>query len=114
LQAISLRFQTRPELFSELFLSLLLCFLVYWSGAPSLNDSPQLRLRDKLGLAAVLVLFVVWANFHGGVLMGLLILAVTAGADLLQDRCNRRSRILTLLVLLLPLAICLNPYGVRY
>ncbi len=46
--------------------------------------------------------------------MGWVVLATTAGCDLLQDRFNGRSRVLALLALFAPLAVCVNPYGIAY
>jgi hypothetical protein len=108
-KAASPRFEARPELFSALFLCLLLAFLAAWSAAPG----PR-RWWTWVGLTAMLLMFVAWANLHGGVALGLLILAVTAGCDLVQDRFCPRSGLLVLLAVLAPLAVCLNPYGLAY
>jgi hypothetical protein len=48
------------------------------------------------------------------VIVGLILLGVTAGCDLLQDRFGRRSRCLALLVPLAFLAATVNPYGFTY
>ncbi len=114
LKGLVIRLQTRPELFTGLCLSLLLTFLLAWSRVPGASRPEQLSGRDRLGLAAILGLFVLWANLHGAVVLGLLVLAVTAGCDLVQDRCNLRSRVLACLALLAPVAVCVNPYGLAY
>jgi hypothetical protein len=114
LEGVSPRIETRPELFTEVFLGLLLMFLVAWSRAPGAGSDGRLRRRDKLSLAGVLLLFVLWANLHAAVLLGLLVLAVTAACDLLQDRFSPRSRVLALLTPLAVAAVCINPYGIAY
>jgi hypothetical protein len=108
-EASSMRYQTRPELFTALFLTCLLAFLVAWHGRGA--GAPVRWRSAALVLAA---LFVAWANCHGAVVVGLLVLAVTAACDLAQDRLDRRSRALALLALLAPLAVCVNPYGLAY
>jgi hypothetical protein len=113
LEAIAIRFQPRPELFTELFLSFLLIFLVAWSGTPGQVSATTWR-NVLSALALVLAMFVAWANFHGGVVVGLLVLASTAACDLVQDRFNRRARALAVLSILAPVAVCLNPYGFSY
>jgi hypothetical protein len=114
IQALSIRFQARPELFSEVLLALLVTFLVAWSRAPALDSTGRLSRRDKIGALVMLAMFVVWANFHGGVMLGLVILGVTAVCDLIQDRFNRRSQVLALTALLAPLMVLINPYGLAY
>jgi hypothetical protein len=105
-----LRFLTRPELFTVVFLALLIRFLVAWSA----GAAAEVGRADKLWAAALLPLFAVWANCHGGVVVGLLLLGVTAACDLVQDRFRRRSRVLALLVPLAVLAVLANPYGWGY
>jgi hypothetical protein len=111
LKGLAPRFEARPELFTELSLCLLLWFLVTWAG-PGRGDRGGGR--DRLRLVAVLFLFTVWANLHGGVVIGLLVLALTAGCDLAQQRLAPRARVLGLLALLAFGAVCVNPYGVSY
>jgi hypothetical protein len=100
------RYQTRPELFSILFLALLLAFLAGADGGS--------RRKTWLTAAVFVGLFALWANFHGGVLVGLAVLAATVVFDLLQYRFDRRARTLALVSLLAPAAVCLNPYGLGY
>jgi hypothetical protein len=109
MEGVAPRLQTRPELFTEVFLCVLLLFLLAWSRSPG-----DVRRWDRIGAAALLVGFVLWANLHGAVMLGLQVLAVTAVCDLVQDRCNTKSRLLTGLALLAPLAVCVNPYGLNY
>ncbi|MBV9123004.1 MAG: hypothetical protein JO112_06590, partial [Planctomycetes bacterium] len=96
------RFQTRPELFTALFFTGLLIFLVTWRAAR--RRSPWM----------VPLLFVVWANFHAAVALGIVILGVTAACDLLQDRWSRRSWTLALVWLLSVAAVFVNPIGLSY
>src|SRR5262249_26096960 len=114
LEGLSPRIETRPELFTGVFLCLLLTFLVAWSAVDGPGRAGPLRRWDMLSLAGVLFLFVLWANLHAGVVLGLLVLAVTAVCDLVQDRFGRRSRILALLSPLALAAVCINPYGIGY
>jgi hypothetical protein len=114
LQGIRPRIETRPELFTGVFLCALLLVLVAWSGTPGQGHGGRVRRRDLLAAAGVLVLFVVWANMHAAVVLGLLVLAVTAACDLLQDRFGPRSRLLAVLAPLALAAVCVNPYGLGY
>jgi hypothetical protein len=99
-------YHARPELFTTVFVSGLFYFLVRWSEAPS----PNVWQRGTILFA----FFVVWVNFDSNVVAGLVLLALTAVCDLLQDRIDRRSRALFVLALLAPLAVCVNPYGLGY
>lgn len=99
------RFRTRPELFSALALAILLIFLSAW---------PR---RARRELALLPVLFCVWANFHGGVAIGLLLLGATVVGDGLQSWVEERDlRVgwLALAALFCFLAVLLNPYGAKY
>jgi hypothetical protein len=108
------RYQARPELFSAVFLACLLSFLVTWSGSGPPETPPFSSRRAWRGAVLLFVLLVGWTNFHGAVLVGLLLLGVTAACDLVQDRLDARSRVLALLALLAPVAVCINPYGIFY
>jgi hypothetical protein len=114
IEGLYIRFQARPELFTELFLSLLLAYLVCWSTTPRVEARPLLCRRDKVGMAAVLLMFIAWTNFHAGVVLGLLVLWVTAVCELVQDKFSPRSAVLALLALVAPLTVCVNPYGLAY
>ncbi len=108
------RFRPRPELFTALFLTLLLLFLIQWSRRP-LHEKPLHTLqRDKWGILILPALFVLWANFHGAVALGLAVLFLTAFCDLLQDRGAGRARAFFLIALLCAAAIWLNPFGLEY
>jgi len=63
-----------------------------------------LQLREKLAPAGVFVLFAVWANLHGGVSSGLLLLGMLC--------LVRRSPHLAKITLLAVVAACCNPSGV--
>jgi hypothetical protein len=114
LEGPAIRFQTRPELFTVLGVCVFLAFLVAWSGRLRAERLDPISRRHRLGLVAVGAMCAVWANLHGGVVIGLLILAVTAVCDLVQDRFDPRSRWLAALAAVAPLAVCLNPYGWAY
>jgi hypothetical protein len=100
------RYQARPELFTTLLLSCLLVFLIHWSESPA----PRVWWSGVM----LFLLFVAWANLHSGVVLGLIVLALTVICDLLQDRGSRRSRMLALLAMLAPIAVCVNPYFLDY
>jgi hypothetical protein len=104
------RFHPRPELFTMVFLAVLLRLLVAWSGRPR----QTLTRADWLLAAALVPLFAAWANLHGAVVVGLILVGVTAAGDLVQDRFGRRARVLALVVPLALLATAVNPYGLGY
>jgi lysylphosphatidylglycerol synthetase-like protein (DUF2156 family) len=97
------RFQPRPELFTYFFLGLLLLFLIEWP-----------RSATRLNTFAVIALFALWGNFHGAVALGILILLLTAGCELLQQKFARPAWGLVGLAIVCVLAVNLNPYGVSY
>jgi hypothetical protein len=98
------RFSPRPELFTVLFLTVL---------ALALIRRPTGGSRGLFALG-IFLLFVTWANFHGGVALGLLLLAATAVCDLLQGRFRKDAWASTLLLLVATAAVCATPYGLRY
>jgi hypothetical protein len=114
LRAIAPRMEPRPELFTAVCLAVLLYFLVCWSAARAAPARQALCVRDLAALVCILALFTLWANLHGGVVLGLVVLGVTACAEVIQDRCSRRSLALVVLVPLAFLAVCVNPYGIGY
>lgn len=102
------RMSPRPELFSGLFFVVTLVFLLNFERERKISP------RQLVGL---LLMFVLWANFHGGVASGLLLIGLTLVADVVQERVEsgrwRYSPLLALLILC-ALAVCINPYGPRY
>jgi hypothetical protein len=105
------RFRPRPELFTALGVTVLLLYLHHRTAAPPVAGW---RKRELVGGAALAAMFVVWTNAHGGVAVGLALLATTAACDLAQDRFDRRSRALALLAVGCAAATLLNPYGLAY
>lgn len=107
------RFHPRPELFSAVFLTILLVFLVRWPerGRGGLQVEPRRELMMLLGIVGM---FAVWANFHGAVALGLAIMTIAAVCELVQTGFTRRSRLLAVLTLLCFGAVFVNPYGAHY
>ncbi len=99
----ALRFTPRPELFSALFLCILLLLLTRMKNTPKPRE-----------LFAIGALFVVWTNFHGGVAVGLLLLTATAFSEILQQKFAKNSLHFLWLIAIAVFAICLNPYGLSY
>jgi hypothetical protein len=99
-------YHARPDLFTTLFITLLLLFLIRWSES---HES-----RPAWAGAELFALFVAWVNLHPGVVIGLMLLAFTVVCDFLQDGRSRRTRMLALLALLAPVALCVNPYVLDY
>jgi hypothetical protein len=98
------RFQPRPEVFTALFFTVLLLALIWWRALRS----------QKTSLIWLLVpMFALWANFHGAVLMGVLMLGLAALGDALQYR-DARSRQLILVWILCVAATLVNPFGFAY
>jgi len=107
------RFRPRPEVFSALCLVCLLVLLLRW--CEDFDENPaHLRARRLQSTALLVGLFVLWANFHGAVAIGLVILAVTIICELIQDRGSKRSRLLAMAAVLCAATIAINPYGVSY
>ena len=110
LQGTALRFQTRPELFTAVFLSALFVWLAL-RPAPEPNRPPRRRIGE---LALALGFFALWANLHGAVVLGIQVLVVTAACDFLQNRRDGRWKAPALVAVLAPVAVCANPYGPAY
>ena len=72
----------------------------------------ELLVRGKRWPAAVIVpMMLVWANVHGGFVVGLIVIAVYAVAAVL----TRRLAVIMLLTLFASLAMtCVNPYGIKF
>ena len=114
--AASLRYHARPELFTALFLTLLLCALVKRETRRIEYSKSEIALaRSRWWREAIffVVLFVLWANFHGAVALGFSIVAITALCDMLQNRFDARSRRFLLLACVCVLATGLVPFGAR-
>jgi hypothetical protein len=109
----SLRFRPRPELFTALFLTVLLLFL---SREKSIEDSEEQRTPGVLRRETffIFALFVMWTNFHGAVAIGLLMLGATALGEMVQARGKRRSWKWLWFFAAGVLAVNFNPYGVDY
>ena len=120
LWCFSPRIHPRPELFSSLFLVMLMTFLLLWTERRDVSENNPKGLPDHLilRLVGVFLLFVLWANFHGGVATGLVFIALTILGEAVQDFREKRSLRPTLLLcgvlLLCALAININPYGIEY
>ena len=107
------RFSPRAELFSSLFTTVLLLFLIARTDSSPGPETPW-RYPHLLPAITAVLLFVAWVNLHGAVVTGLLFLGITAACDLVQDRGDARSRFLAVLTVLSGLAVCVNPYGLGY
>ncbi len=104
------RFHPRPELFTALFLTLLLLFLQAWPRSE--KAWPQREAAPRTQIAGVLLMFAVWPNLHGAVAMGLVILWASALAELIQSRGDKRLLALAAICTLL-MFVC-NPRGFEY
>jgi hypothetical protein len=94
--------QVRPQLFSLLLFSVLLTIVTHVD-----------RRGDRRVLLLIAPLMAVWANLHGGWIVGLECLVTWAGCKLLLERATSRHRImLVAAVMSAALATALNPYGV--
>ena len=117
------RFRPRPELFTALAFTLLLLFLSHWPR--------QRTMRRWFWLPP---LFCVWANFHGAVALGLVLLATTIVGDAVQETVQRwwgarqlirqehkvgalpplHWPLLLLVSISCGIAVFVNPYGWEY
>ncbi len=102
------RARPRPELFSSVFFTILLVYLL------DTKRRSGFSWRD----GALVLMFVAWANLHGQVAAGLLLLALTALCDAAQARFGgadwKPARRSGAVLLACALAINLNPYGWHY
>lgn len=90
----------RPQIFSVAIFCVLLFLFREWDRGR----------RRALWLAPIL--FALWANLHGGWLVGLAVLGVWAAGDLWQSPDRRRAATLGAVVALSAAASLLNPYGI--
>ena len=98
------RYYARPELFTALFLTLLLLFLISW---------PMQKGASKAQIIGVLAMFVIWPNLHGAVAVGLVLLWISALCELWQSR-NGDFRLLLLAAMCTLLVFVCNPRGFDY
>jgi hypothetical protein len=103
MDAMATRIKPRPDLFTSVGIAVLLLMIGRFQG--------RLSWRWIAGFAA---LFSVWANLHGAVVVGVLLLGATVVCDALQDRWNPRVRALAVLTLVALAAVHVNPYGFGY
>jgi hypothetical protein len=94
--------QVRPQLFSLLLFSVLLTIM---------TDVD--RSGDRRRLWLVTPLMALWANLHGGWIVGLECLAIWAGCKLLMRATSRQRITLIAAMISAALATALNPYGIR-
>jgi len=112
--ASSGRFQPRPEAFSYLFVVVTLVFLVRRRSAGAPGEPRAWRGISPLQMALMTLLFALWANLHGGVMNGLMLIGLAFACEAVQYRFDKGARQLGLLFLLCAAALVLNPYGLRY
>ena len=99
------RYDVRPELFTALFLTILLAFLI------GRNERPQATWSWRE--TGIVAMFALWANLHGAFVMGIGVLGLAALGDCLQDRCDRRARLLWTLLAACCAVSLINPYGLQ-
>jgi hypothetical protein len=101
---LEIQIQFRPQLFDYIFLSALLALFA------------RARSRGRAPLWLAVPMMVLWANFHGGFFIGIVVLGVYAGVSGLQDlwegRGLARGLRLGLLTLACLFVTLINPYGV--
>jgi hypothetical protein len=104
--AANLRFTPRPELFSQLFLSLLLLALLHFDEH---LHSPQLQRAAYMFPAIICA----WANFHAGFIIGMVVLAVYVARPLLvrAEPIKGIGRISIAVMCLGLITWLFNPYG---
>lgn len=95
----------RPQLFSVLFFTVLLTLLAIRERG-GWNDR-----KTKAASVAIPVLFCIWANAHGGWLVGMATLAVWVGWDFVERRTFRSFAEGTALTAASLAATLVNPYG---
>ncbi|HEX8235083.1 MAG TPA: hypothetical protein VF600_03940 [Abditibacteriaceae bacterium] len=110
----SLRFRPRPELFTAFFLVITIAYLAAWSQKriEAWQDAPRSPQFLDGATFVLLFMFALWANLHGAVAMGVLVVLLTAFCDVVQDRFDARSRSLLCIAALCVLATFINPNGI--
>ena len=114
--AAKFHFLARPEIFSYLFEGLMLTCLT----EHRLKVLKPIATENKLDagfIAAVVVIFVLWCNFHSGFIFGAVVLTTYSCATFLIG-CLKKSRQLfdwsaIFTTALLPLLALINPFGAR-
>jgi hypothetical protein len=106
----SLRFHPRPELFTALFLVVLLLML---------GKEEKIQTSLAFTFLAAVLLFGIWANFHGAVAIGVALAWCAALGDAIQDIIQSKAfsgRALRSLKIALAaaLAIWITPFGWEY
>lgn len=92
------QFGIRPQIISWLFLSILLWLLSGWENL-------------KLIKFIIPILFLIWANLHGGFALGLVILGIVLAIKSLKDKKNS---LLNLAIFIFSVLVTLvNPYGIN-
>lgn len=110
LLAAYLRFNPRPDVWSQFFMTVVMLLLV--TSDPVDPRNPR-RFEWRLFILPVVVML--WANFHAGFLIGLVGIAFYAVHRLVQWKSTRNP---AHLLAILPLALCfvawlVNPYGYK-
>lgn len=100
---LTIRFATRPQLFSLLFSTILIVFIYkYFDG-------------NKKWLKAVPIIFALWTNLHGGVLAGLGVLGIVVFVESVISIFQRKSidKTLWFILVISFCALFVNPYGYK-
>jgi hypothetical protein len=101
----NLFWDVRPQIFSYLALAALAWLL------------ERFRAGNLRALPACLAVIALWANVHGAVVLGFVLLASEAAGAWIESRHDRERRMgalrLSAVALAAPLAACLNPLGWR-
>jgi hypothetical protein len=110
------RFQPRQELLTALMLVVLLAYLLAWREGRIGNEVESDRGPAHLEPAScgIVLLFALWINLHALVVLGLVLMVITAATDAVQCDYNRRSRSLVFIAVLCVAATLLNPWGTGY
>jgi len=111
------RFQVRPEIFTCFFLSIWLALLQRVRNMERVDDgSTRTRIDWKL-TSLLVVVMIVWCNFHTGFVAGIILLAFYACAYWFEDKSKKKqpssaTKTLAASLALSILATLVNPYGI--